>query len=116
MADAGFLAGIALDAEYVEDEKGLLIAVTERRTRAEIDAYVTALAKAVAWSSAAPGRKADSAPLLGRAEPDPLRALPSGTQGMVAAYHRRARGSAGGPGARGPSPKGAGGPGRGVRA
>ena len=48
MADSGFLAGIALDAEYVEDEKGLLVAVTERRTRAEIDAYVTALAKAVA--------------------------------------------------------------------
>jgi glycine dehydrogenase subunit 1 len=48
MADAGFLAGIALDAEYVEGERGLLIAVTERRTRAEIDAYVTALAKAVA--------------------------------------------------------------------
>ncbi len=48
MADSGFLAGIALDTEYVEDEKGLLIAVTERRTRAEIDAYVTALAKAVA--------------------------------------------------------------------
>ena len=48
MADSGFLAGIALDTEYVEDEKGLLVAVTERRTRAEIDAYVTALAKAVA--------------------------------------------------------------------
>ncbi len=48
MADSGFLAGIALDTEYVEDEKGLLVAVTERRTRPEIDAYVTALAKAVA--------------------------------------------------------------------
>jgi glycine dehydrogenase subunit 1 len=48
MADSGFLAGISLDDEYVADGRGLLIAVTERRTRVEIDAYVTALAKAVA--------------------------------------------------------------------
>ena len=48
MADSGFLAGIALEPEYAADQRGLLIAVTERRTRAEIDAYVTALAKAVA--------------------------------------------------------------------
>jgi glycine dehydrogenase subunit 1 len=48
MADAGFLAGIALDGEFDDGEHGLLIAVTERRTRDEIDAYATALAKAVA--------------------------------------------------------------------
>jgi glycine dehydrogenase subunit 1 len=48
MADAGFLAGIALDGEFDHGEHGLLISVTERRTRDEIDAYVTALAKAVA--------------------------------------------------------------------
>ncbi len=48
MADAGFLAGISLAGEVNDGEHGLLIAVTERRTRGEIDAYVTALAKAVA--------------------------------------------------------------------
>lgn len=44
MAEEGFLAGIALGEEY---GGGLLVAVTEKRTRSEIDAYVTALAKAV---------------------------------------------------------------------
>jgi glycine dehydrogenase subunit 1 len=48
MADAGFLAGISLDGEYDGGSHGLLVAVTERRTRDEIDAYVTALGKAVA--------------------------------------------------------------------
>ncbi len=49
MADEGFLAGVALGgdgagagAEYGE---GLLVAATERRTRAEIDAYVAAMDK-----------------------------------------------------------------------
>ena len=44
MAEAGFLAGSVLDAGYGE---GLLVAVTERRTRDEIDAYAAAFAKAV---------------------------------------------------------------------
>ncbi len=48
MADAGFLAGIPLGDEFDDGEHGLLVAVTERRTRDEIDAYVTALGKAVA--------------------------------------------------------------------
>jgi glycine dehydrogenase subunit 1 len=48
MADAGFLAGIPLGEEFDDGEHGLLISVTERRTRDEIDAYVTALGKAVA--------------------------------------------------------------------
>jgi glycine dehydrogenase subunit 1 len=48
MADAGFLAGIPLSDEFDDGEHGLLVAVTERRTRDEIDAYVTALGKAVA--------------------------------------------------------------------
>jgi len=48
MADAGFLAGIALGDDVEGGEGGLLISVTERRTRDEIDAYTTALAKAVA--------------------------------------------------------------------
>ena len=48
MADAGFLAGIPLAGDFDDGNHGLLVAVTERRTRDEIDAYVTALAKAVA--------------------------------------------------------------------
>jgi glycine dehydrogenase subunit 1 len=42
MADEGFLAGVALGDEY---GGGLLVAVTEKRTRAEVDAYVAALEK-----------------------------------------------------------------------
>jgi glycine dehydrogenase subunit 1 len=42
MADEGFLAGIALGDEY---GGGLLVSVTERRTRDEIDAYVSAMEK-----------------------------------------------------------------------
>ncbi len=48
MADAGFLAGIPLGDQFDSGDHALLVAVTERRTRDEIDAYVTALAKAVA--------------------------------------------------------------------
>ena len=44
MADEGFLAGVALGDEY---GGGLLVAVTEKRTRAEIDAYVSAFEKVV---------------------------------------------------------------------
>ena len=44
MAEEGFLAGVPL-AEDVGG--GLLIAVTERRTRLEIDAYVTAFEKVI---------------------------------------------------------------------
>jgi len=48
MADAGFLAGISLDGAVEGGDHGLLIAVTERRTAEQIDAYGAALAKAVA--------------------------------------------------------------------
>ena len=44
MAEEGFLAGVPLGDEYGD---GLLAAVTERRTRAEIDAYTAALEKVV---------------------------------------------------------------------
>jgi glycine dehydrogenase subunit 1 len=44
LADEGFLAGIPLTEEY---GGGLLVAATERRTRAEIDAYASAFEKAV---------------------------------------------------------------------
>ena len=57
VAEQGFLAGLALvdlvgdggDGSVGADdaEHGLLVAVTERRTRAEIDAYVAAVDKAV---------------------------------------------------------------------
>ena len=48
MGDEGFLAGISLEGAVDEGEQGLLIAVTERRTATQIDAYAAALAKAVA--------------------------------------------------------------------
>jgi glycine dehydrogenase subunit 1 len=44
LADEGFLAGVPLGDEYGE---GLLVAVTERRTRDEIDAYVAAVEKVI---------------------------------------------------------------------
>jgi len=44
MADEGFLAGTATDDGAGND--GLLIAVTEKRTRTQIDAYVAAMTKA----------------------------------------------------------------------
>ncbi len=49
MAEEGFLAGIPLGSEYIGDGggDGLLIAVTERRTRAEIDSFAAALEKVV---------------------------------------------------------------------
>jgi len=48
MADEGFLAGVAVGGDYCEDDAGgLLVAVTEKRTRAEIDAYVAAFEKVV---------------------------------------------------------------------
>ena len=44
MAEDGFLAGVPLGDDY---GGGLLVAVTERRTRTEIDAYAAALEKVV---------------------------------------------------------------------
>jgi glycine dehydrogenase subunit 1 len=43
MVEEGFLAGVALDGH----DPGLLVAATERRTRAEIDAYAGAMTKAI---------------------------------------------------------------------
>ena len=45
MAEEGFLAGVPLGDEF--GERGLLVAVTERRTRAQIDRYVAALDKVI---------------------------------------------------------------------
>jgi glycine dehydrogenase subunit 1 len=48
LVDEGFLAGIALGPDYTSGgDDGLLVAVTERRTRTEIDAFVDAVAKVV---------------------------------------------------------------------
>ena len=45
MAEEGYLAGIPLADEY--GDNGLLIAVTERRTKDEIDGFVAAFEKVV---------------------------------------------------------------------
>jgi len=47
MADHGYLAGIPLSADYPDFPDALLVAVTERRTRAELDGYASALAEVV---------------------------------------------------------------------
>jgi glycine dehydrogenase subunit 1 len=48
LVDDGFLAGIALDDIYTDGRRdGLLVAVTERRTRSEIDSFADSFAKAV---------------------------------------------------------------------
>jgi glycine dehydrogenase subunit 1 len=44
MAEEGFLAGLPVDAS---GQEGLLVAVTEKRTRSELDAYVAALEKVI---------------------------------------------------------------------
>jgi len=48
LAEAGFLGGLDLTADYPELGDALLITVTETRTRADIDAFATAFEKAVA--------------------------------------------------------------------
>jgi glycine cleavage system protein P-like pyridoxal-binding family len=45
MAEEGFLAGVPLDPEY--GTNGLLVAVTEKRTKDEIDRYVQTMEKVV---------------------------------------------------------------------
>jgi len=48
LTEEGFLGGLDLGPDYPELGEALLVTVTETRTRAEIDAYVTAFEKAVA--------------------------------------------------------------------
>ena len=43
MAERGYLAGIPLSADYPELSSALLVAVTEKRTRADLDGYAAAL-------------------------------------------------------------------------
>jgi glycine dehydrogenase subunit 1 len=47
MAEHGILAGIPLSGDYPELPGGMLIAVTEQRTRGELDGYVDALREVV---------------------------------------------------------------------
>lgn len=48
MAEHGFLAGIPLSDDYPDLPGGLLVAVTERRSRAELDGYVEAMEEVLA--------------------------------------------------------------------
>ncbi|HVW33793.1 MAG TPA: aminomethyl-transferring glycine dehydrogenase subunit GcvPA [Acidimicrobiia bacterium] len=48
LAEEGFLGGLDLSADYPDLGDALLVTVTETRTKADIDAFVTAFEKAVA--------------------------------------------------------------------
>ncbi len=102
MADAGFLAGIPLGGEFEGGEHGLLVAVTERRTRDEIDAYVTRTGQGgglmdrpdAVGRRPPPGARPTSAPLLGReAEPTLFELSHPGPPGLVVPDHRGPRGA-----------------------
>jgi glycine dehydrogenase subunit 1 len=47
MAERGYLAGIPLGDDYPEFANALLVAVTEKRSRAELDGYVAALEEVI---------------------------------------------------------------------
>jgi glycine dehydrogenase subunit 1 len=57
-AERGINAGFALGTEYPEYENGLLVAITERRSRADIDALADALGRSVAATPAETAREA----------------------------------------------------------
>jgi glycine dehydrogenase subunit 1 len=74
-AERGIAAGYPLGREYPEFEDGLLIAITERRTRNQIDTLAEAIADAIAEhvppTSSAPAsseRNRDGSPSLQRSE------------------------------------------------
>ncbi len=48
MAERGYLAGIPIGSDFPEFPAGLLVAVTERRTRAELEGYAAALKEVMA--------------------------------------------------------------------
>ena len=48
MAERGYLAGISVTADYPELPRTLVVAVTEKRSRAELDGYVQAMKEVVA--------------------------------------------------------------------
>jgi glycine dehydrogenase subunit 1 len=47
MAERGYLAGVPLDDDYPELKHALLVAVTEKRSRVELDGYVAALEEVI---------------------------------------------------------------------
>jgi glycine dehydrogenase subunit 1 len=51
VSEEGIAAGYPLAREYPEHPDGLLVAITERRTRAEIDRFAEALGRAIAKSA-----------------------------------------------------------------
>ncbi|MEK6326016.1 MAG: hypothetical protein AABM66_00625, partial [Actinomycetota bacterium] len=51
-AEEGIAAGYWLGREYPEYDDGLLVAITERRSRADIDRLADALARAIAKTRA----------------------------------------------------------------
>ena len=115
-----------LGDEFDDGDHGLLVSVTERRTRDEIDAYVdrpgqggglmTDTARRTRTGEP-PGARPTSAPLLGRASrAHPLRAVPSGPAGLVVPDHRRPRAPRRRAGPRRPPPRRPGPAGRGLRA
>jgi glycine dehydrogenase subunit 1 len=57
VADDGIAAGYPLAREYPEYEDGLLVAITERRSKGDIDGLADALARAVAASRSEPARE-----------------------------------------------------------
>ena len=56
--EQGINPGYALGRDYPEHENGLLVAITERRTRADIDRLADVLGAAVAAEREAAGAKA----------------------------------------------------------
>ena len=98
--EAGLNPGYPLGRDYPEFSDGLLIAVTERRTKEHIDR----LAELIGERPARPRpRRRGSAHERGHAHR--LRALPRGPPGLHRTRHRRARGSGGGAAARGRDPR-----------
>jgi glycine dehydrogenase subunit 1 len=57
VAEDGIAAGYPLGREYAEYEDGLLVAITERRSKADIDRLADSLARAVGAARATPERQ-----------------------------------------------------------
>jgi glycine dehydrogenase subunit 1 len=55
-AERGIAAGYPLGRDYPEFENGLLVAITERRTREQIDQLANALAESIPHTASAPAR------------------------------------------------------------
>jgi glycine dehydrogenase subunit 1 len=58
-AERGIAAGYPLARDYPEHEHGLLVAITERRTREQIDQLAQALAESIPPTASAPARGED---------------------------------------------------------